>query len=57
MTVRPSKYSLGEEIAHAITHGVGAGLAIAGLAVLMVAAATRGAAPGRWRRAPFTARR
>ena len=42
MTVRPSKYSLGEEIAHAITHGVGAGLAIAGLAVLMVAAATRG---------------
>ena len=50
MTVQPSKYSLGEEIAHAITHGVGAGLAIAGLAVLMVAAATRGS--GVWQVAP-----
>ena len=32
-------YSLGEEIANAVTHGVGAALAIAGLAVATVAAA------------------
>ena len=49
MSYQPSKYTLGEEIAHAITHGIGAGLAIAGLAVLMVAAATRG--EGAWQRA------
>lgn len=50
MAYQPSKYTLGEEIAHAITHGLGAGLAIAGLAVLMVAAATRGA--GAWQTVP-----
>ena len=37
-----SRYSLGEEIAHSITHGVGAVLAIAGLAVLVAFAALRG---------------
>ena len=50
MSYQPSKYTLGEEIAHAITHGVGAALAIAGLAVLMVAAATRG--EGAWQVVP-----
>lgn len=34
-------YPLGEEIANAITHGIGALLSIAGLVVLIVAAATR----------------
>ena len=33
------RYSLGEEIANAVTHGVGALLAIAGLAVLCAFAA------------------
>jgi hemolysin III len=37
-------YSVGEEIAHAITHGVGAALAVAGLVVLVVYAATYGTA-------------
>lgn len=50
MSYQPSKYTLGEEIAHAVTHGIGAGLAIAGLAVLMVVAATRGA--GAWQIVP-----
>ena len=50
MSYQPSKYTLGEEIAHAITHGIGALLAIAGLAVLMVAAATRG--EGAWQVVP-----
>ena len=50
MAYQPSKYTLGEEIAHAITHGIGALLAIAGLAVLMVAAATRG--EGAWQTVP-----
>ncbi len=50
MAYQPSKYTLGEEIAHAITHGVGAALAIAGLAVLMVSAATRG--EGAWQVVP-----
>ena len=50
MAYQPSKYTLGEEIAHAITHGIGALLAIAGLAVLMVAAATRG--EGAWQVVP-----
>ena len=50
MSYQPSKYTLGEEIAHAITHGVGAALATAGLAVLMVAAATRG--EGAWQVVP-----
>ena len=50
MSYQPSKYTFGEEIAHAITHGIGALLAIAGLAVLMVAAATRG--EGAWQVVP-----
>ena len=41
---RPSRrlYTLGEEIAHSITHGIGAGLSIAGLIVLVILAARRG---------------
>ncbi|MEW6716551.1 MAG: hemolysin III family protein [Chloroflexota bacterium] len=35
-------YTLGEEIVHSITHGIGAGLSIAGLVVLVVLAARRG---------------
>ena len=35
-------FSQGEEIAHAITHGIGALLSIAGLVILVVLAATRG---------------
>lgn len=50
MAYHPAKYTLGEELAHAISHGLGAGLAIAGLAVLMVAAAMRGA--GAWQVVP-----
>ena len=50
MAYQPSKYTLGEEIAHAITHGIGALLAIAGLAVRMVAAATGG--EGAWQGVP-----
>ena len=46
MTYQPSRYSVGEEIAHAISHGIGALLGIAGLAVLTVAAATRGDGAG-----------
>jgi hemolysin III len=38
------RYRLGEEIASAVTHGVGAGLAVAGLAVLVAFAALRGTA-------------
>ena len=37
-------YTLGEEIAHSTTHGVGAALSVAGLVVLIVLAATRGTA-------------
>lgn len=37
-------YSVGEEIAHAITHGVGAVLAMAGLVVLVLVSATYGTA-------------
>lgn len=36
--------SLGEEIANAISHGIGAGLSIAGMVVLLVKAATTGTA-------------
>jgi hemolysin III len=41
---RPSEpfYTPGEEIAHAVTHGVGLVLSIAGLAVLVAAASVRG---------------
>lgn len=35
-------YSLGEEITHSITHGIGAGLSVAGLTVLVVLAALFG---------------
>jgi hemolysin III len=38
------RYRLGEEIANAVTHGVGALLAVAGLAVLVTIAAVRGTA-------------
>jgi hemolysin III len=38
------RYALGEEIANSITHGVGAALAVAGLAVMVTLAATRGSA-------------
>jgi hemolysin III len=38
----PKPYTLGEEIANSITHGVGAGLSIAGLTVLVVLAAIYG---------------
>jgi hemolysin III len=37
-------YPLGEEVANSITHGIGAGLAIAGLCVLVTLAARRGTA-------------
>lgn len=40
--VPPALYSLGEEIAHAITHGVGVMLGIAGLAILVARAALYG---------------
>lgn len=44
MTTRATKrrYSLGEEIANSVTHGVGGLLAIAGLAVITTLAALRG---------------
>jgi hemolysin III len=38
----PPTFSLGEEIAHAVSHGIGIILAIVGLAVLVTVAATRG---------------
>jgi hemolysin III len=42
-TVAPApQYSLGEEIAHSVTHGVGIVLSIAGLAVMVAFAALRG---------------
>jgi len=39
---KTSEQSLGEEIANAITHGIGAGLSIAGLVLLIVAGFQRG---------------
>jgi len=39
-------YSLGEEIANAVTHGIGTGLSVAGLTLLLVLSTLRGAAPG-----------
>jgi hemolysin III len=39
-------YPLREEIANAVTHGIGAGLSIAGLTLLLVLSAQRGAGPG-----------
>lgn len=44
MNVPLPRYSVGEEIANAATHGVGIALAIAGLVVLSVVAARSGAA-------------
>ena len=44
MKERVNNQSLGEEIANAVSHGVGAGLAIAGTVVLLVKAATTGTA-------------
>ena len=41
-TTRTTRYSVGEEIANSLTHGVGALLAIGGLAVLVTLAALRG---------------
>jgi hemolysin III len=38
----PPAYSPGEEIAHGVTHGLGTGLAVAGLAVLIVVARRSG---------------
>ena len=50
MAYPPSKYTLGEEIAHAVSHGAGALLGVAGLSVLMVVAAVRG--EGAWQIVP-----
>ena len=46
MPHQPPKYTLGEEIANAVTHGLAAGLSIAGLAALTVLGILRGASPG-----------
>lgn len=46
MSIAPSRYSRGEEIANAVTHGIGVLLALAGLVVLTVAAALRGEGAG-----------
>ena len=45
-------YSLGEEIANAVTHGIGTGLSVAGLLVLVVLAYLRGATA--WQIASFS---
>jgi hemolysin III len=50
MKIEPPRYSLGEEIANAVTHGIGALLAIAGLAMLVRTAAVRG--EGAWQVVP-----
>ncbi len=50
MSGNPPRYSAGEEIANAISHGIGAVLGVAGLAVLTVAATTRG--QGAWQVVP-----
>ena len=42
---QPPHYTLGEEIANSITHGIGCLLAIAGLVLLIVKAALGGAEP------------
>jgi len=42
MTAESPRYSLGEEIAHSVTHGLGVVLSIAGLAVMVTLAALRG---------------
>jgi len=50
MSVQAAKYTVGEEIANAVSHGIGVLLGIAGLSVLTVAAATRG--EGAWQVVP-----
>jgi hemolysin III len=45
------RYTVGEEIANAVTHGIGAALAVAGLAVLVTLAAMHGDA---WRVVSFS---
>lgn len=42
---RRPQYTLGEEIANAVTHGIGAGLAVAALIVMIVKAVVAGAHP------------
>jgi len=42
MTAESPRYSLGEEIAHSVTHGIGVILSVAGLVVLVTFAALRG---------------
>jgi len=42
MTAEDARYSLGEEIAHSVTHGLGVVLSIAGLAIMVTLAALRG---------------
>lgn len=37
----PAQYTLGEEVAHSVTHGIGALLSIAGLSVMVTLAAVR----------------
>lgn len=44
-------YTLGEEIANAITHGAGSALAVAGTVILIVNAA---ATPGKWSAPRYT---
>ncbi len=51
MSYQPSKYTVGEEIANAVSHGLGAVLGIAALAVLTVAAVERG--EGAWQVVPY----
>ena len=41
-TGKSPEFTLGQEIANALTHGTGAVLALAGLVVLVVASAIRG---------------
>ena len=38
MAYQPSKYTLGEEIANSVSHGIGALLAIAAIPILVVTA-------------------
>ncbi|MFT5196201.1 MAG: hemolysin III [Candidatus Promineifilaceae bacterium] len=42
MNTRLEEYTVGEEIAHGITHGIGTGLAIAGLTLLVVIGVNQG---------------
>ena len=42
MRTKLEDYTIGEEILHGVTHGLGAGLAIAGLTLLVVIGVNRG---------------